>query len=58
MTTFDVLNGDPRAGRAEALRRAMLAFLTDPSVPPSYAYPGIWGAYSLVGEAGAVASAR
>jgi CHAT domain-containing protein len=50
MTTFDVLNGDPRAGRAEALRRAMLAFLTDPSVPPTYAYPGIWGAYSLVGE--------
>jgi CHAT domain-containing protein/Flp pilus assembly protein TadD len=50
MTTFDVLKANPDLGRAEALRRAMLAFLTDPSVPPAYAYPAIWGAYSLVGE--------
>jgi CHAT domain-containing protein/Flp pilus assembly protein TadD len=50
MTTFDILNGDPQVGRAEALRRAMLAFLTDPTAPPSFAYPAIWGAYSLVGE--------
>ena len=39
-----------RLGRAEALRRTMLAFLADPSLPPYYAYPAIWGPFSLVGE--------
>jgi hypothetical protein len=29
--TFDTLRNDPGLGRAEALRRAMLAFMEDPS---------------------------
>jgi CHAT domain len=39
MTVFDVLKDNPGLGRAEALRRTMLAFLADPSLPPYYAYP-------------------
>jgi CHAT domain-containing protein len=50
MTVFDVLKDNPGLGRAEALRRTMLAFLSDPSLPPYYAYPAIWGPFSLVGE--------
>jgi CHAT domain-containing protein len=50
MTVFDVLKDNPGLGRAEALRRTMLAFLADPSLPPYYAYPAIWGPFSLVGE--------
>jgi CHAT domain-containing protein/tetratricopeptide (TPR) repeat protein len=50
MTVFDVLKENPSLGRAEALRRTMLAFLADPSLPPYYAYPAIWGPFSLVGE--------
>ena len=50
MTLFDVLKDNPGLGRAEALRRTMLAFLADPSLPPYYAYPAIWGPFSLVGE--------
>jgi CHAT domain-containing protein/tetratricopeptide (TPR) repeat protein len=50
MTVFDVLKDDPGLDRAEALRRTMLAFLADPSLPPYYAYPAIWGPFSLVGE--------
>jgi CHAT domain-containing protein len=50
MTVFDVLKDNPGLGRAEALRRTMLAFIADPSLPPYYAYPAIWGSFSLVGE--------
>jgi CHAT domain-containing protein len=50
MTVFDVLKDNPGLGRAEALRRTMLAFLADPSLPPYHAYPAIWGPFSLVGE--------
>jgi len=50
MTVFDVLKDNPGLGRAEALRRTMMAFLTDLSLPPYYAYPAIWGPFSLVGE--------
>jgi hypothetical protein len=50
MTVFDVLKDNPGLSRAEALRRTMLAFLADPSLPPYYAYPAIWGPFSLVGE--------
>jgi CHAT domain-containing protein len=50
MTVFDVLKDNPGLGRAEALRRTMLAFLADPSLPAYYAYPAIWGPFSLVGE--------
>jgi CHAT domain-containing protein len=40
-TTFDYLKADPTIGRAEALRRAMLAYLNDASNPRS-AYPAFW----------------
>jgi hypothetical protein len=33
MTVSDVLKDNPGLGRAEALRRTMLAFLADPSLP-------------------------
>ena len=46
-STFDLLKADP--GRAEALRRAMLAYLNDTSSPRN-AYPAIWGPFALIGE--------
>jgi CHAT domain-containing protein/Tfp pilus assembly protein PilF len=48
-STFDALKADPTLGRAEALRRAMLAYLADQSSPTN-AHPAIWGPFSLVGE--------
>jgi hypothetical protein len=36
--TFDILKNDPSVGRAEALRRAMLAYMND-SADPLNAYP-------------------
>jgi CHAT domain-containing protein len=47
--TFDLLRGDPRLGRAEALRRAMLAYLADTSTPMN-AYPALWAPFEIVGE--------
>jgi CHAT domain-containing protein/Tfp pilus assembly protein PilF len=49
ISTFDALKTDPTLGRAEALRRAMLAYLADQSSPTN-AHPAIWGPFSLVGE--------
>ena len=48
-TTFDVLAKDPTLGRAEALRRAMLALLDDPADADA-AYPALWAPFVLVGE--------
>ena len=48
-STFDILKADPTLGRAEALRRAMLAFLHD-TTDPNNAYPGILGTIEIVGE--------
>ena len=50
--TFDILKADPKLGRAEAMRRAMLAYLSDPSQPRN-AYPAIWGPFSIIGEGAA-----
>ena len=38
ISIFDRLKGDPKLGRAEALRQAMLAYLNDASSPRN-AYP-------------------
>lgn len=48
-STFALLKNEPRIGRAEALRRAMLAYLDDASSPQN-AYPAMWGPFALIGE--------
>ena len=52
ISTFDRLKSDPKLGRAEALRQAMLAYLNDASSPRN-AYPAFWGAFALIGEGAA-----
>jgi CHAT domain-containing protein/Tfp pilus assembly protein PilF len=52
ISTFDRLKTDPKIGRAEALRQAMLAYLNDTSSPKN-AYPAFWGPFALIGEGAA-----
>jgi tetratricopeptide (TPR) repeat protein/uncharacterized protein YraI len=52
-STFAIMKADPKLGRAEALRQAMLAYMNDGSGTLD-AYPGLWGPFSVVGEGGAV----
>lgn len=51
-STFDRLKADPKMGRAEALRQAMLGYLNDKSSPRN-AYPALWGPFALIGEGAA-----
>lgn len=48
-STFDLLKNEPKIGRAEALRRAMLMYVDDTSAPRN-AYPAMWGPFALIGE--------
>jgi CHAT domain-containing protein/tetratricopeptide (TPR) repeat protein len=49
---FEIMKADPKLGRAEALRRAMLADMNDKS-SPGKAYPAFWGPFSIIGEGAA-----
>jgi len=51
-STFDRLKADPKLGRTEALRQAMLAYLNDTSSPRN-AYPAFWAPFALIGEGAA-----
>jgi hypothetical protein len=48
-STFNIMNSDPTLGRAEALRRAMLAYMND-ATDPLNAYPVLWAPFEVVGE--------
>jgi TPR repeat protein/CHAT domain-containing protein len=51
---FAEMAADPQVGRAEALRRSMVAMMDDPS-SPAFAHPQYWAPFTLIGEGGAVA---
>jgi CHAT domain-containing protein len=48
-STFGIMKSNPAIGRAEALRRAMVAYMNDQRDPLN-AYPAFWGPFSVVGE--------
>jgi len=48
-SAFKIMAENPGVGRAEAMRRAMLAYLDD-KTPGHSADPAYWGAFSIIGE--------
>jgi CHAT domain-containing protein/tetratricopeptide (TPR) repeat protein len=52
ISSFDAIKSDPKAGRAEALRKAMLAYMNDNSSAVN-AHPAFWGPFALIGEGAA-----
>jgi CHAT domain-containing protein len=50
---FETLQREPRIGRAEALRRSMIAMLDDRSLPVEFAHPMAWAPFVLAGEGAA-----
>jgi CHAT domain-containing protein/tetratricopeptide (TPR) repeat protein len=51
-STFDIMKKEPTLGRAEVLRRAMLAYMND-TTNPQNAYPALWAPFVVVGEGAA-----
>lgn len=51
-STFEQLKSDPKLGRAEALRRAMLLYMNEASNPRN-AYPAYWAPFLIIGEGAA-----
>ncbi len=51
-TTFAELKRDPKIGRAEAFRRAMVSLINDKDRPWA-AHPSVWAPFVVVGEGGA-----
>ena len=47
--TIQLLQGNPRLSRAEALQRAMQEVRNDPN-HPEWAHPGVWAPFSLIGD--------
>jgi CHAT domain-containing protein len=48
---FEERANDPSIGRAEALRRSMLALAAD-DTRPHYAHPAFWAPFVVIGEGG------
>jgi CHAT domain-containing protein len=46
------MKADPKLGRAEALRNAMLTYMNDKGSPLN-AYPAFWAPFSIIGEGAA-----
>jgi CHAT domain-containing protein len=51
-STFAIMKADPKLGRAEALRNAMLTYMNDKGSPLN-AYPAFWAPFSIIGEGAA-----
>jgi CHAT domain-containing protein/Tfp pilus assembly protein PilF len=50
--TVRLHQSDPKLSKAEALKRAMLAILDDPTLPSQYRHPAFWAPFFIVGEGG------
>lgn len=50
-----IVAAEPTVSRAEALRRSMLALMTDPA-EPRYAHPMFWAPFVVVGDGGPIVS--